>query len=883
MSDPFDRLRDELGEVAVPDQWTAIEARAALGDSAPDLPRPSRRLAWWVAAAAAVAVLLTGVIVIADLGEPAARNTGDTVPPPPVATTEPTAGRTIACDSVGALEQVLGVLSPGVAHLDYGPHSDPTSLFGGGGAVVVADLARVVRSGDYARLEFAGEPTVLAGDGPVDAISLPVPAWGSLDDVEGPDPLAAPVALRNVRVAASLRSLSAAPVWSPVLGGLFVGCAGSDVPAVDTGNQAPLVGAPSIDTIVEALQRSEAPTSSPPSLPGTPGALVTCSGAADLDAVVEVLRSGLPPTPEYQPAGSLGELLTRSAGVVYGTLRSAMRSGPPEDGSAGFDPPKFTQISLSAVEVLAGGTAVRDVMGFELASAWSVRTGADPLGWSSTFDGLAGVSVVAFLVESDDVPGGWTVDPQGWFVACDAAPGPVRSVLEPAGFLDDSSIDALADSVRLAVAPDPELFGGTCIDRTVPYSGSPSDPAEWDTFGPLGAEPGLRIALPIQAGATAATTSIERVPGGVLVVARVSDATRNGAVVALVGHDGAVKWRRCLLGYVSLLAGSNSSVKLHIDPDGAEEARWEGLDVATGQLGETVGYGWPIARTDQFALFEVQPGASIGPESRLVRVDLFSDHTVELPYPPETFGQGVAIFRLVDTNVEGGAVPVLVVNRAPVSAYVDGEWGALDPARHPALEFVVARLSGEVNATFDWATGSRLSARNGLGEVVWERPDLWSHGTEGFASVGPVGSGDGVVLVRACLEPPATERCAYEATQLMAVSAADGHTLWQTGAPQSVVLASGDFAVVTVAGSEPPSFELIDVNTGVRVAGSPTWDPAAFSSECCGGGDYFRVGREGALAWTLAADYWSAEPDPYIDVWYPAGATAATIDVDLLG
>lgn len=270
MSDPFDRLRDALGDVAVPDQWSAIESRAAAGDLAGPPPEQgrTRTFAWWAAAAAALALVVTGIVVIAnrDTAE-APASPGETVPPPATApATQVSSARALPCMNESDLAAIVAVFGSGTAPLDYGQHSALHLLGADAHVVLVADVATVGRVDGWRRLSLSGSPTYFTGEGPVDAISERAP-W---DPANGVDPIATPVQVDNVRVAAALQSLSSAPVWTPGLGGLIVGCAGVDVPAIDMHNGSTLFGDPSIDEIAGLMANPEAaPTvsSTPPTAP----------------------------------------------------------------------------------------------------------------------------------------------------------------------------------------------------------------------------------------------------------------------------------------------------------------------------------------------------------------------------------------------------------------------------------------------------------------------------------------------------------------------------------------------------------------------------------------------------------------------------------------
>ncbi|HWL41665.1 MAG TPA: hypothetical protein VNQ73_01890 [Ilumatobacter sp.] len=858
MTDPFDRLRDALGGVPVPDQWSQIEARAAAGDL-PDAPlargRHGRTIARWSAAAAALAVLVTGIVVIAnrDTSAPASPP-GETLPAPSP-TTEPPTPAALPCTSAGGLSAVLRALSPNVANLDYGPRADVMHLLSTGDATIVADIASVARSGSYARLEFAGPPTLLSGSDGVDAVSLVVGEW---DPANGPDPLAAPIAFEGVRVVTALQSLSVAPVWTPALGNFFIGCAGTDVAAIDIGNRAPLEGNPSIDDLIDAM--IAALGAPPDTAPMTPTTVAPCATHADLDALGTLLL----PTPllDYDVAADLDTLLGRVDTVFRATLASANRA---VDGDVA--------LHLADVAHLAGEVA--DVSVIEAESSWASDAGPDPLGEPVGFDG---VELVVFASRHPEMPTRWIPDIQGVFAACSNGATYVRPLREPAPFLDHSSLDAMAAEL---VGHDRGPWGARCDELT--GTGSPQpDPADWDELGPIGAAPGLDIALPVidvPAGYSASTASINRVPGGLLVTMRSGGPGPSKSVLTVVNHDGTIRWRRCLdAGLFVTVPAPGLGVVLvqfwHVDT----ATTWAALDLATGATGaaaERVVHSATYSIGGRFVLFGSAQDETIDANSRVQILDSATGEWSDAPYPGGAHDHPASEVWLSAYDVDGSlAIGLPGGDGVPVRVYVDDVWGPFDPASaNPAMQALGTHVAAQVDVQFFWSEDPSLTARDGWGNELWRRADLGTHAGEGFTVAGPFGDGDDALfLVDACTDL-AEWHCTD--TRLMAIDAHDGHTVWEYGDRRGYGVADGNVAVVTTDASGQ-AWEMIDVRSGESVAGTPTWAGAElFRTGCCGEYDYQRAEVTGGVAWTLMYDH--------LLVWYPQGATSGTVTVDLLG
>lgn len=874
MNDPFDRLQQAFDRVEPPDQWQTIEARAADDDAervpTTDAGSGRRALLWWAAAAAVVALVVGGVVAIDRRSGPAPADVPTSTVPAPAPP------RSLDCSSAEELSALVELLDAGQppvtgehprglgAMLDRAPH-----------VVLVSTVTRISRRDGFTRLELA-TPEYLLGDGPVDAIS-----FRSTWETDGPDPLDESVVVRGARLVAFARSLSSSPVWVPDPDGLYLGCAGTEIPARGVRGAVPDFLGGSIDEIAAQLTagmaRADTPstttvpsTTAPAGAPGRSTVPMECRGEADLTALIDALRTGLSRIGDEGSDGDVFTLMGRNAAVVRGTLLRVSR------GPAGE-----TVFTLGAVQSVYGDPAT---IGADFTGPFMAQvTADDPLVAGVT---ASGAELLAVVRPSATVPDGWVADSQGLFVACSDGSTRVRPVAMPAGFLDHSSLDAMAAQLA-AHHPevDPGPWGQPCTD----LSSSPApttDPPEWEAFGPLGPVPGLDIALPVETpptGNAAATAAAARIDGGLLVSVRSGGAVRHGGIVAAVGHDGSLRWRRCVAGYLDLAVPVGGGTRVlvrsgQIDGD-IDDLDWVFLDAATGaelELPGDIAVRGGAMFGGRFAVFHVADHAMIDATSTVAVLDTETSTITEVPYPGGAFNHAGGTVRLSAYDVDGVAVLGLPGRDGrPVRVYVDGEWGPFDPSSSsPAMQALSAHIAADVDASFDATAATGLAAFDGWGNELWRRPDLGGHGGEGFGVAGPFGSGSRrVYLVNGCVDPPPGTFC--EETVLMAVDAADGRTVWTSGERRGLGIAAGDLAIVTTdAGGD--AYEMIDVHTGGRVEGTPIWEGnGSFRTDCCGGYEYQRAEVDGALAWTLMYDH--------IVVWYPAGTTASTVAVDLLG
>ena len=678
------------------------------------------------------------------------------------------------------------------------------------------------------------------------------------------------------------------------------GSAGSNVAAMRRGRGWYLAAAASVVALIGGLvvvtQLRNDDGATPIDQPGTGVADMTgCADESELDTIADVLRSGLP-TYDYQPAGDLDDLLARTEVVVRGEITSAVR----EDVAGG----PYTSMSITSASVLAiGSTSVvvgdDTVQGFSTWSLWPENAGPDPLSDRVSFDGLG---VIAFL-SADDVPFGWRTDIEGWFVACDG--GPARGVIETPTFLDLSSLDALeaqitgvdpdttvttepapTDTSSPTTSPttDPddsvpesavdERWTPTCVDR-FGSADAPAADTGLDRFGPLGAVPGLDIVLPAfrsndQAAPAATNVAVGRVDGGTAVLARPYEGEdTNTYLLSVIDDDGSVRWRRCASGAFAgvLLSspGSDLVVVAEYTPGTTPDApAWRTFDVVSGRDGAPLdipGELQTVTTGERHVLFSLSDERFTTPDDEMMLLDLTTGELSALPYPDVT---DLEAFKFGFQIIDGAGDELRILRRgAQVGVAVDGVWidGAWQSDDATILEATPVRA---VNS-FDDAVG--WEGRNGLGEVVWSRPDLLDLRREGFNSE----VSESVTVINACRErDDATGLCGGGA--LIGLDTMTGETMWERADNRGVSAVGDGFAIITNDASD--GWEMIDTLTGELVDESQQWTGIeSFAQECCGAGDFIWVGRDGGVVFAVNEDH--------VRVWYPQARSSATISVAL--
>lgn len=676
------------------------------------------------------------------------------------------------------------------------------------------------------------------------------------------------------------------------------GSAGSNVVAMRRGRGWYLAAAASFVALVGGLvvvtQLRDDDGVTPIDQPATDVVATECADASDLDAIVDLLRSGLP-TYDYQPAADLEELVARNDVLVRAELSSAVRadgSAPADLGDLGL-----TTVTLSSARVLSGDPSAV-VAWFETASQWAVRGEDDPLADPVRFDGL---EVIAFLTEHDGVPSGWTPDIEGWFVACGG--GPARGVIETPTFLDLSSLDVLESQIT-GVEPDnpdttepsptdpstpttspttdpdgtvPEAaviddrWTPTCVDR-IGSGDAPAADAGLDRFGPLGAVPGLDIVLPAfqandQAAPAAVNVAVGRVDGGTAVLARPYDGENTNAyILSVVDDDGSVRWRRCLDGNFAgsmLTAPGADEVTIgeYAPSSGDAAPTWHTFALDTGLDRDSIGVpaGLDAFIVDgPFTVFGPSDDRITTADDRLAVLDLRTGTIAEIEFPPNL---GIPAFQHVFEVIDEGRGAFRILQRidgrqsAVRGVWIDGAWQSDDAT-------ILASTPVRAVPTFDergW------EGHNALGELVWSRPDLLDIRREGFLS----DVSGAVTVMNACREQ--SESGCVDGN-LFGIDSATGETLWQRSGLRGASAVGDGFAIITNDTSD--GWELIDTLTGELVDESQQWPGIeTFAQECCGAGDFIWVRRDGGVVFAVNQDH--------VRVWYPQGRSSVTISVGL--
>lgn len=210
-------------------------------------------------------------------------------------------------------------------------------------------------------------------------------------------------------------------------------------------------------------------------------------------------------------------------------------------------------------------------------------------------------------------------------------------------------------------------------------------------------------------------------------------------------------------------------------------------------------------------------------------------------------------------------------------SWVETERSAEDLAAAAAGQYVSSGVEFDRSVAPGSATLRRVDAN---GAVLWQRPDLFEVGGEGFRTSGSQSNGsDEVTIVFACVGAPVGWNALDPAQPcplaLLGVGTNDGETRWQIDGFFQVPLIADGHAIVTSPVPGGAGAHLIDAFTGEVIDAGVSAEPDAFIEECCGGYDYNRVESDGAVAWSIATDA--------LNVWYPADLPGAGGVVDLLG
>ena len=259
-----------------------------------------------------------------------------------------------------------------------------------------------------------------------------------------------------------------------------------------------------------------------------------------------------------------------------------------------------------------------------------------------------------------------------------------------------------------------------------------------------------------------------------------------------------------------------------------ELIRSSGIDPATAaKTPIATGSGVTILGFDADQVIDVE-------SDRMLRVDLVAMTAVELPYPPALDGQsflGVSF----EIGPEGQLLHVAnggIEDRVPLAVEGGGTW-VTDPA---ALADAWPATAGH---SFSGDDLLALEAYDATGRMLWRRDDVvMAYQVKGSPRRVV---GDVVVAVSCVLTDDAVQPC--EEGTLGGYSMADGSTLWELDGWRAATAFGDGLAIVSVpSDTGAGGWMMIDTTTGEIVSSDQQWkDPAAFSSECCGGYEYFSV------------------------------------------
>ncbi|HEY7628559.1 MAG TPA: hypothetical protein VH761_15920, partial [Ilumatobacteraceae bacterium] len=375
------------------------------------------------------------------------------------------------------------------------------------------------------------------------------------------------------------------------------------------------------------------------------------------------------------------------------------------------------------------------------------------------------------------------------------------------------------------------------------------------------------------------TTSVQplRIPGGLLLNVRSSSyGYFPGSMLAVIDDDGTTRWVRCLADGVTLAFVAPVSTApqfgialTHVDQDNALPltdyrmiALADGSDQGTlaqhlGDQGIDVGTDLeslePKAASETQLLF-APPNETIidTGRDRLLLVDLVSLTGELLPFPE--FSNGTASmyngFRFDD---EGNPYLVGSENGHDIvlRSYRNGTWSD-GPSELPP--------SSTITVDFEFGVGgTALVATDSPGKTKWRRNDIVSPGGEGFRTA----PSDDVTVVVGCRGPIDNPGdCAFA---LYGVRTSTGKTLWTLDGLRGVSAVGDGYALITdydlLQSEERGGWLMIDTATGRPVEGQQWPDPAAFHTECCGGGEFFAVWQLGGIVVAVA--------ERHVSIYYP--------------
>jgi hypothetical protein len=425
----------------------------------------------------------------------------------------------------------------------------------------------------------------------------------------------------------------------------------------------------------------------------------------------------------------------------------------------------------------------------------------------------------------------------------------------------------------------------------VPYS-----EAALDHFGPLESTPSLTIEFSSDSGSGRRGVRASRVEGGVLVSAShsstVPSTPQDEVPIAVVEHDGSIRWSRCLPGHSEIrtavaapdLRPANALVFVlgtnapHYESHFVQISLATGADVTTfatamesaGVDAEALGRLGIADVTDRYVLLADNVSVFGANYQHIVRYDLVADIAVDVGVPaellhgpvsgacsgglqPTLLSSGDVVVENIMTDIVADAVDS-IGTRAVVARWHDGRW-----SNEPALLAGAAAVQPAF-ACDDFLSKRVLTGVDALGHVLWTNAQLTHPGAD---DIGWYVDGD-VAVGQVCSQRTGDD---CDRLELVGIDPGSGAVRWSQ---PGLRLVAGDpsdgyvlaWAEVVSDVLEPPGWVLLDDRTGREVAGQRWDDPEAFtlhpSREVDG---YNRTTRAGGVVLVVK--------DNQVEVFYP--------------
>ena len=443
-----------------------------------------------------------------------------------------------------------------------------------------------------------------------------------------------------------------------------------------------------------------------------------------------------------------------------------------------------------------------------------------------------------------------------------------------------------------------EGFNPPCVESTNNRSRFQlADEGALDTFGPLAAEPVLRVTLPLGRSKElpdlqAPGVSAARMPGGVLLsVVASSYGNFDGSILTAVDADGESRWVRCFAdridgmfvapaasapttALVAFAISRNNALPVagwrivSLD-DGAVVGELSDLFAAQGVDPTIPGGVFPLAASRDGVVFG-PPDATVIDTTRdhLVRLDLHTWSVEVLPFPEPSAGG--ELFRQRFQFADSGDLVLMGdglfhAARSVVSAFHGGHWTQAPATLRPTY-----------GTRVDFGSdGKGLVGFDSLGQQLWRDDNVSDPRLEGFrlASSGPV------TVVSGCFATPDPNECVDRS--LAGVDTETGTILWQLPGLRHVSAVGDGYALITgpattnVDGTvNVGPWMLIDTSTGAMVDSTQRWlDPNTFRQECCGDSEFIWVSHDGGVVTTVNSEH--------VAIWYPKSVGLTTNELTI--